>query len=296
MTTPSGCGRVIKTGASMKQIVPVIASLALVACGQPSPEAQEPPKAPTPPPAPSAPRAPEPPPGSAAVIVPVGDHNPLGIPPAVYPPLPARFAEAAAVTPKGWRVEHRVEGDLNGDRRPDLVLVLRQQNPANLVRNDGLGGDSLDTNPRRLVVGLARDGGYDLAVQNHTFIPRHVEPVLSDALEQPPDIRNGVLSIRLDFFASAGGWTMFNSTARFRWQDGALRLIGHDYSEVARNTGETLDRSVNFLTRRVSTVRSSIEVDENPPPVWTRLPLGPLLTIDQIGNGLEFDPTGSAGG
>ena len=265
----------------MKQVLTATACLALFACGQPARGDLEPAKAAA---APTAEAA------EAPVVVPVGDDNPLGIPDAVYPPLPSRFADAATATPRGWRVEHAVEGDLNGDGRADLVLVLHQQDPANLVRHDGFGEDPLDTNPRILAVGLARDGGYDLAVRNHTLIPRRVEPNLTDPLERPPEIRNGVLSVRLNFFASAGGWTMFNSTARLRWQDGALRLIGHDWSEVARNTGQTVDRSVNFLTRRISTVRSSIDADTAPPAVWTRLPPGPLLTLDEVGDGLAFSP------
>ena len=270
----------------MKKLLAATACLALFACGPSARQDPEPAKATDAPPA----GAREPLQAAAPVVVPVGDDNPLGIPAAVYPPLPSRFADAAAVTPPGWRTGHAVEGDLNADGRADLVLVLHQQDPANLIRHDGFGEDPLDTNPRMLVVGFARDGGYDLVARNHTLIPRRVEPNLTDPLEQPPEIRNGVVSVRLDFFASAGGWTMFNSTTRFRWQDGAFRLIGHDYSEVARNTGETVDRSVNFLTRRVSTVRSSIDVDTPPPAVWTRLPPGPLLTLDQVGDGLVFSP------
>lgn len=273
----------------MKQCVAALTCVVLLGCGRGGPEAPKPPEPPAAPAAPEAPPASE---GTAAIVVPVGDDNRLNIPPAIYPPLPGRFADAAAVTPKGWRVEYRVEGDLNGDRRADMVLVMREQNPANIVNNDGLGGERLDTNPRLLVVGVAGQDGYRLAVANHSFIPRHLEPTLSDALEQSPEIRNGVLSITLNYFASAGGWTMSNATSRFRSQDGALRLIGHDYSEVQRNTGETLDRSVNFLTRRVSTTTSSIEADKDPAPVWTRLPDGPLLTIDQVGDGLEFNPVG----
>lgn len=279
----------------MKQCVAALTCIVLIGCsrdGADAPKSPEPPAPPAAPEAPRPPQAPAAPEGSAAAVVPVGDDNRLNIPPAIYPPLPGGFADAAAITPKGWRVEYRVEGDLNGDRRADLVLVLRQQNPANIVNNDGLGGERLDTNPRLLLIGLAGQDGYRLAVANHSFIPRHLEPTLSDALEQSPEIRNGVLSITLNYFASAGGWTMSNATARFRWQDNGLRLIGHDYAEVQRNTGETLDRSVNFLTRRVSTTTSSIEADQDPAPVWSRLENAPLLTINQVGDGLEFNPVG----
>ena len=283
----------------MKPIAPIMAGLVLTACGQPAPSAPSAPEGKTaraPSSTPQQPLADVPAPsGVAAAVVPVGDFNPLNAPPAVYPALPGRFRDAAAVTAKGWRIERRLEGDLNGDGRADLALILREQNPANIVRSETYGGEVLDTNPRRLIVGFADGDGYRLAAENHTFIPRHVEPNIEDPLQEAalPEIRDGVLVISLNFFASAGSWTMFSSAARFRWQDGALRLIGHDLARVQRNSGEMLDRSVNFLTRRVRTVESAIDAESEPAPVWTRLPAAPLLTIDQVGDGLAFDPTGS---
>lgn len=77
-------------------------------------------------------------------------------------------------------------GDLDGDGRPDLALVLRQQDPVNVVRNDsGLGENPLDTNPRILAVAFARDaGGYVLALHNPTLIPRHDIPTVEDMLDE----------------------------------------------------------------------------------------------------------------
>ncbi|RZJ29909.1 MAG: hypothetical protein EON85_06010 [Brevundimonas sp.] len=267
----------------MKPTTVIAACLILAACGRAT-DASEAPRA-------AVPQAAAPPSGWAREVAPVGDGNPLNVPPAVYPAMPARFTDPAALAPKGWRIEHRLSGDISADGVADMVLVLKQNDPANVVRNEGFGPDAFDTNPRLLIVALGRDGGYDLVARNHTFIGRPLQPTLDDALESAPEIQNGTLSIPLHFFTSAGGWTMFNSVSRFRWRDDALRLVGHDYSEVARNTGQTLDRSVNLLTGRVSTVRSTIDVDKDPPAVWSTRPVGPLLTIDQLGDGLEYNPT-----
>ncbi len=267
----------------MKSTLATAACLVLTACGPAT-------DAPAAPPA-AAPQAAAASSDWAREVVPVGDDNPLNVPAATYPALPRRFADPAALAPQGWRIEHRLTGDISADGVADMVLILKQNDPANVVRNEGFGPDAFDTNPRLLIVGLGRDGGYDLVARNHTFIGRPLQPTLDDALESAPEIQNGTLSIPLHFFTSAGGWTMFNSVSRFRWRDDALRLIGHDYSEVARNTGQTLDRSVNLLTGRVSTVRSTLDVDETPPAVWSTRPVGPLPTIDQLGDGLAYNPS-----
>lgn len=176
------------------------------------------------------------------VVVPV-ENDLLGIPPARYPPLTIRFETASDVVPAGWTIEHLVHGELNGDGRSDMALVLRQADPANVIRHDGLGSNPLDTNPRLLVISLADGGGYAVLAENHTFIPRHTRPNLEDVLQRPPAIANGVLSIRLEQSANAGGWTMSNSTAHFQYDGGALCLIGHDYTEVHRGSGEMLTRT-----------------------------------------------------
>jgi len=50
---------------------------------------------------------------------------------------------------------------------------------------------------------------------------------------------------------SAGGWDMGYSVFTFRWQQGAMRLIGFDSSNTQRNSGATQTLSINYLTRRV---------------------------------------------
>jgi hypothetical protein len=56
-----------------------------------------------------------------------------------------------------------------------------------------------------------------------------------------------------------------------------------------RNTGETTEISVNYSTGRMKISTGSIENDKTKVR-WRTLPKRPLLTVDQIGDGMEFDP------
>jgi hypothetical protein len=88
---------------------------------------------------------------------------------------------------------------------------------------------------------------------------------------------------------SAGGWDMGSSVFTFRWQQGALRLIGFDSTDTKRNSGAMQTLSINYLTRRVRTGQGSTESDRERVR-WSMLPAGALLTIDQVGDGMAFNP------
>ena len=221
----------------------------------------------------------------------------LQIPPVTYPKLAAHAASAEGFVPAGWRLEAKRAGDLNGDGKPDVVQVLKQTNPRNVVPNDAMGPDPFDTNPRILAVAFAAAaGGFDLTLENHTLIPRPEYPAMDDPLDpegvQPGgvEVKNGVLRVTLGRFMSAGGWGMGRTAYAFRFQNGRFELIGYDRMEVRRNTGEIEEISINFSTGRMKTTESSMYTDGPGKVTWTNLRRQTLLTIDRIGNGLEFGP------
>lgn len=213
-----------------------------------------------------------------------------------YPTLPPTAAAADGFVPRGWRIDARAQGDLNGDGAADLALVLRGTDPANIVSNESFGPSNFDTNPRILAVALAeRGGGYRLAAQNHRLIPRHTISTIDDPFDAEGEalkIERGTLKLSLIRFASAGGWDAGGTAFTFRWQDRALRLIGYDYDNVRRNSGETVSLSINFLTRRARIASGNIGRDDEDVR-WERVRARPLYTLDEIGDGLDFDPDGA---
>ncbi|HEX8665371.1 MAG TPA: hypothetical protein VF744_15215 [Beijerinckiaceae bacterium] len=216
----------------------------------------------------------------------------LAIPEAVYPALPKTAASAEGFVPPGWALESQASGDLNGDGVPDLAFVLRGKDPKNVVPNEsGLGENPLDTNPRILAAAFgATSGGYTLALENRTLIPRRTDPVMADPLEDGGiSIERGALKVRLHLFMSAGGWGMSTATYTFRHRDGRFALIGYDREEVQRNSGETRSVSINYAMGKMKTETGSIEKDAKKVR-WKTLPRRPAPTIDSIGDGLEFDP------
>jgi hypothetical protein len=212
------------------------------------------------------------------------------LPPVSYPRLPTEGATAEAFVPKGWGIEARAGGDLDGDAWADLALVLRSQDPANVIPQE-MCGKELDTNPLILAILLANPvGGYRLAVENHSLIPRRDDACRLDGYTGIA-VERGILSVDFERMMSAGGWDMCSTAFKWRWRDGALRLIGFDYSNVRRNTGAMTRISINYPTGRAKISTGNIGTDREKVR-WTTLRRRPAPTIDAVGDGLMFDPEG----
>jgi hypothetical protein len=180
--------------------------------------------------------------------------------------------------------------DLNGDGRADKVLLLREQDPAKRHAREFRPDEPMDNNPRMLAVLLAQGGGgFALGVANHTLIPRWTEPTEDDPLFEADEdvvIERGTLRVRLTLPA-AGAEGRYGYT--LRWQDGGLKLIGHDYQAVQRGPGDVDELSVNYLSGRAKRNHGKLHGAPGK-DVWTTIPAAPLLDIADIGDGQRFKP------
>jgi hypothetical protein len=201
--------------------------------------------------------------------------QPVELPPVTYPELPAAARDAAGFVPAGWAIVARREGDLNGDRAADLVLVLKMTDPANIVPVPvGEETEPLDTNPHLLLVAFAEAGGYRVAASNRGLFLRRDVPFTGDVPPNEDTIRieRGSLVV---FFEYLRGWASY----RFRWQGGAMRLIGYDDSGVAG--GCILATSINYLTGRAR-LRSALISDDRERVAWRQVQGAAPPTLDRI--------------
>ncbi len=212
------------------------------------------------------------------------------IPAVIYPALPRNAATIASFVPRGWKLTDKAVGDLNGDRIPDVALAIWMNDRRNSIHPSYDPKIRYDTNPMMLVVVFGnRRGGYDLTVANHAPIPRRVNPN-----QDPPfngvSIANGVLRVKMHEFLEAGGWRMGTNSFAFRYRDRSLRLIGYDRDAIIKNTGETEIVSVNYPARRMVVTIGTMAADTPDQTKTITLPVKPLLTLDQVGDGLRFEP------
>ncbi len=215
----------------------------------------------------------------------------LAIPPARFPQLAKSATSATGFVPSGWTLESNATGDLNQDGVPDIVMVLHQSDPQNIIAHTGMGETPFNSNPRILAVAFGAGGKFTLALENHALIRRREDPVLADVLDENGgvSIDRGSVVVALYLFASAGGWDMGNRTFRFRYRKDRWELIGFDNETVNRGSGAVTSTGINYLTSRIEVGTGTIENDETK-TTRKKLPKRPLLTIEDVGDGMEFAP------
>ncbi len=179
------------------------------------------------------------------------------------------------LVPAGW--DHtEATGDLNKDGIVDLVVVASPDFKENTkTRDDGYVYNF--NQPLLAVYFGTAEGKMQLWRQYDQVIPaRQDEYVSIDASLTVTE--KGVLRISLETFASMGGWGTENSNFSYRYQDGDFYLIGKEYHNMSRNTGDMETTSENYLTWRRQVVKENAFEDSDVPrkEKWTKLPKKPL--------------------
>jgi hypothetical protein len=213
--------------------------------------------------------------------------------PVVYPKLIQRAQTSAGFVPQGWRIEAEVKGDLNSDKLPDVAFVLHETRSDNIWDASAeYGPKKFDTNPRILVVAFSRPGGgYNIAVENHTLIPRMTEPSADDYFgigNGKLEIKRGALQVLLSWDYGRGSHG--NVTYTFQFRKMQFELVGYDSVNVTRGSGEIEMASMNYLTHKAKLSSGHVDGARFPEKVfWKKIEDGPLLTIEQVGDGIRFN-------
>ena len=191
--------------------------------------------------------------------------------------------------PKGWKQLFIAKGDLNKDKLEDVAIIIEKNDKKNIKKNESLGPDELNLNPRILLVLFKeKDGTYTLAAKNDKgFIQsegNEETPTLMDTLSNI-SIKKNVLKITFNYFMSAGSWWTSTNVYIFRFQNNVFELIGYESNAYMRNTGEEEGTSINFSTNKAKiTTGGNIfeEKENNPKDEWRYLKFEKKYILDEM--------------
>lgn len=216
------------------------------------------------------------------------------IPEVVYPNLPEAAPSTEAFVPAGWGIEVLDEGDLNHDGLDDLLLVLKEEDPANILTNEPMspGVDEWDANPRILAIAFAQaEGGYTLVLQNNDFLPRHEDPCIDDPLGGA-EIDEGTIQIMFHFWANAGSWYTSSTKYTFKYLEESFHLVAYANFTYKRNTGQSWDIELDYVlgTGEITLGGHSIDDEEEEKTYVKELPAEPFLTLEAIASDPYYYP------
>jgi len=201
----------------------------------------------------------------------------------VYPSVNANGKSINDFIPNGWTILQSATGDLNNDKQDDIAFVLQHKDSVTIVNysadNDPDFNDTVIYQPRILVITFYENATrqYRKIEQSDSFILSHDDPRMEEPF-QDISIVNQVLQINFHIWYSMGSWSMSNNSYKFRFQNNEFRLIGADYNSTHRASGETEDRSYNFLTKKVRIAKGTISSD-NEKVTWGTFQLKQLKTF-----------------
>lgn len=191
--------------------------------------------------------------------------------------------------PKGWKSILTAKGDLNKDKLEDVAVVIEKDDKANIVKNEHLGSEYLNLNPRMLLILFRqKDGNYTLAGKNDKgFIKSEGDkesPALMDTLDEI-SIKDNILKIKFNYFLSAGSWAVTQNIYTFRFQNKKFELIGFDNNSYMRNSGNQEEFSINFSTNKVKITTGGNMFDEKankPKEEWKAIKAKKKYVLDEM--------------
>lgn len=193
--------------------------------------------------------------------------------------------------PANWKILTEAKGDLNKDGLVDVALVIENKDPKNFIKdNERWGGDTININPRYLLVTFKKASGfYELVAKNTSFIPSEnsqESPCLTDPFGEVGGIEivKGLLKIHLQNFYSCGAWEIYNFDYTFRFQNQKFELIGYDRSSLHRSSGEETSTTMNFSTLKVNYTSGTNAFKDGgkPKTTWKNIKPRKLLELSSI--------------
>ena len=144
--------------------------------------------------------------------------------------------------PKGYKEVERYLGDLNGDGKNDIVLIIKKTDKNRIVTN--FAGQKVDRNRRGIIILFKSDRGYKSASKNYNCLTSENE---EGGIYFPPElwieIKKGKLYI--EFLHGRYGYWQYI----FRYRHSRFELIGYDAS-IDRGPIVNKYISINFLTNK----------------------------------------------
>ncbi|GAB3838989.1 hypothetical protein [Hymenobacter jeollabukensis] len=172
-----------------------------------------------------------------------GLSTPTPEPGPVFKPemVPTTAVRTAAFVPTGWLLEKQISGDLNGDNRPDPVLMLVERPSASAP----------EARRERALVVLINEPSGQLRRVAASGTALYCTGCFNSDRTAAPDlaITKGTLAVR----HLSGVAQTLDVTQRYRFEAGRVRLVGESVMQSSRLKLDTTYKRTDYLTGQQQT-------------------------------------------
>ncbi|WP_444930607.1 hypothetical protein ACJJIF_02170 [Microbulbifer sp. SSSA002] len=146
------------------------------------------------------------------------------------------------LTPNGYIVTDKIYGDLNGDNKEDVVLLIKESHKGKLPDNKRI--TEVRSNRRGVIVAFRSQQKYETATKNLNCFSSESE---DGGTYFPPDLDIRIEKGNLHFHYLHGRYGYWSYS--FRNRDNDFELIGYEHS-LHRGPTVISVTSINFLTQK----------------------------------------------
>jgi hypothetical protein len=169
----------------------------------------------------------------------------------VFPKLIVQSSSIASIIPKNWKAIDTAYGDLNNDKKEDLVLVLEYNQPIDEVRAYGDADTEIIREfqkPRVLAIYFKNARyQYVFGLQNNNFILRSEEGgAYGEPYQQVTIVDNRLI---LDFMGGSSWRWQLNY--QFKYENKEWLMVKATNSSWDATSGEMNNKEYNFVSKKL---------------------------------------------
>ncbi len=196
-----------------------------------------------------------------------------------YPKLNVSGMTKESFVPLDWKMIAFADGDLNDDQLLDFAFVIEKK------LNDPVGIDSIaGTNVLRIlgVFLKQKEGGYIKHTQSNTFIISRDNFEMGEPFQGLFITGEGYLDLNFQIWTKEKLWFITTHSFRFQLQNNKFGLVMYSLNESNRDSGDSTDYNLNFLSRKMSVDSYNFLQDKKPTSEVVKLKAAPLRTLETM--------------
>jgi hypothetical protein len=179
--------------------------------------------------------------------------------------------------PKGYELVEKIEGDLNKDKIPDYVLIVKGNKKSEIFIDDY--GKTVDSNRRGIIIVLNKKGSLKMACKNMKCFSSEEYP---NHVSMSVNIKKGNLNLHFTNEINAYWDYLF----KFRKNDFELIGFQNNYQSSFSSEWVTFEGySINFLTKKKVT-KTVIDVNSDGEEIyndaWENIKTNPHYKLSKI--------------